>query len=382
MIVICEECGKKYRIDPAKIPEKGARFKCKSCSHVITVSKPEGTSPEPPPPSPARMPAQDREERPVSAEPAEQKKPASIKKSQKPKRKPKGLGLRTKMALLFVFIPIVLIAVAGTLYLWQLNTLASDITNVSSKVVTQIAEDIIQENARAVAKQCNLYLASHSKLKKEDYNNDQEFKKSSVQKVGKSGYTALYELPDADGVWRTWAHANPKIVGIDMSKLEKPLGRNFPGFWKVYTGVKDGGESRGYYTWKDADGRVRDKFMVCTPVEGTRYVIASTTYLDEFTQPVTHMEARAKKFLTNTRNIVFGIMGSTLILIILIVSIYGTKLTGRIKTLTDVADRISVGELDAEIKIKSKDELGDLAEAISRMQDSIRLSIERLRRRR
>ncbi|MFH1292543.1 MAG: HAMP domain-containing protein [Pseudomonadota bacterium] len=94
------------------------------------------------------------------------------------------------------------------------------------------------------------------------------------------------------------------------------------------------------------------------------------------------MEARAKKFLTNTRNIVFGIMGSTLILIILIVSIYGTKLTGRIKTLTDVADRISVGELDAEIKIKSKDELGDLAEAISRMQDSIRLSIERLRRRR
>jgi methyl-accepting chemotaxis protein len=167
-----------------------------------------------------------------------------------------------------------------------------------------------------------------------------------------------------------------------MSKLKKPLGKNFPGFWKVFTGVKNGKESRGYYSWKDADGRVRDKFMVCTPVEGTRYIIASTTYLDEFTQPVTHMEMRAEKFLTNTRNIVFGIMGGTLILIILIVSIYGTQLTGRIKSLTDVADRISVGELDAEIKIKSKDELGDLAEAISRMQDSIRLSIERLRRRR
>ena len=382
MIVICEECGKKYRIDPAKIPEKGARFKCKSCSNVITVSKPEATSPEPPPPSPDQMPAQDGEERLVAAEPAEQKKPASTKKSQKPRRKTKGFGLRTKMALLFVFIPIVLIAAAGALYLWQLNTLASDITNVSSKVVTQIAEDVIQENARAVAKQCNLYLASHPKLKKEDYNNDQGFKKSVVQKVGKSGYTALHEIPGADGVWRTWAHVNPKIVGIDMSKLKKPLGRNFPGFWKIYTGVKVDRESKGYYAWKDADGRVRDKFMVCTPIKGTRYVIASTTYLDEFTQPVTHMEARAKKFLTNTRNIVFGIMGGTLILIILTVSIYGTKLTGTIKSLTDVADRISVGDLDAEIKIKSKDELGDLAEAISRMQDSIRLSIERLRRRR
>ena len=382
MIVICEECGKKYRIDSAKIPEKGARFKCKSCSNVITVSKPEETSPELPPSPSNQMPAQDGEERTAGAEPAEQKKPASVKKSQKPKREPKGFGLRTKMALLFVFIPIVLIAAAGALYLWQLNTLASDITSVSSKVVTQIAEDVIQENARAVAKQCNLYLASHQKLKKENYNNDQEFKRSAVQKVGKSGYTALYELPGADGIWRTWAHANSKIIGIDMSKLKKPLGRNFAGFWKVFTGVKAGKESRGYYTWKDADGRIRDKFMVCTPVEGTRYVIASTTYLDEFTQPVKHMEARAKKFLTDTRNIVFGIMGGTLILIILIVSIYGTKLTGRIKSLTDVADRISVGELDAEIKIKSKDELGDLAEAISRMQDSIRLSIERLRRRR
>ena len=380
MIVICEECGKKYRIDPAKIPEKGAKFKCKSCSHVITVSKPVETVPGPPP-APDPMPDRDGEESPVAAEPAEQDKPAKKKKSKKPKRETKGVGLRTKMTLLFVFIPIVLIAAAGALYLWQLNTLASDITNVSSKVVTQMAEDIIQENARAVAKQCALYLAGHSKLKKENYNNDPESKKTAVQKVGKSGYTALYELPDDDGVWKTWAHANPKIIGIDMSKLKKPLGKNFPGFWKVFTGVKDGKESRGYYSWKDADGRVRDKFMVCTPVEGTRYIIASTTYLDEFTQPVTHMEARAKKFLTSTRNIVFGIMGGTLILIILIVSIYGTKLTGRIKSLTDVADRISVGELDAEIKIKSKDELGDLAEAISRMQDSIRLSIERLRRR-
>jgi HAMP domain-containing protein len=46
-----------------------------------------------------------------------------------------------------------------------------------------------------------------------------------------------------------------------------------------------------------------------------------------------------------------------------------------------VADRISVGELDAVIDINSKDEIGDLAEAITRMQDSVRLSIERLRRR-
>jgi HAMP domain-containing protein len=66
----------------------------------------------------------------------------------------------------------------------------------------------------------------------------------------------------------------------------------------------------------------------------------------------------------------------------IIVSFYGYRLAGRIKSLTEVADRISVGELDAEIKTKSDDEIGDLAEAISRMQESVRLSIERLRKRR
>ncbi|MBW2167723.1 MAG: zinc-ribbon domain-containing protein, partial [Deltaproteobacteria bacterium] len=56
MIVICEECGKKYRIDAEKIKGKAARFRCKSCNHVITVTKPE-TRPRPPapPPPPPRV---------------------------------------------------------------------------------------------------------------------------------------------------------------------------------------------------------------------------------------------------------------------------------------------------------------------------------------
>jgi HAMP domain-containing protein len=79
---------------------------------------------------------------------------------------------------------------------------------------------------------------------------------------------------------------------------------------------------------------------------------------------------------------VFMIVGGTLLLVGCVVLLYGQRLTSRIRSLTDVAERISVGDMDAEISIKSKDEIGDLAEAINRMQASIRLSIERLRRRR
>jgi len=344
---------------------------------VITVSKPEEKPLKPAPPIPE---TEKKEEPPKKKE--RKKREKKEKAPKKPGAKSKVIGLRGKMIILFLLIPIIVIAGAGALYLGQLNSLTSLITNESSKVVTMMAEDAIRSTSRAVAKECNLYLISHPELRKTAFDQAPGFRKVAVQKVGKKGYTALYELPDSNGVWRTWAHANPKIIGIDMSKLKKPLGRNFPGFWRVYSGVKGGKESKGYYTWKDKDGSVRDKFMVCTPVEGTRYIVAATTYLDEFTMPIKDVEARAKKQAVETRNIIFAILAGTIILIGIIVSLYGHSLTGRIKSLTNTADRISLGELDAEIEIKSKDEIGDLAEAIARMQDSIRLSIERLRRRR
>ena len=164
--------------------------------------------------------------------------------------------------------------------------------------------------------------------------------------------------------------------------LKKPLGRNFPGFWAIFSGVRGGKKSQGYYTWQDKDGKFREKFMVCTPIAGTRFVVAATTYMDEFTGPVKLMESNARAFTDKAKMVTLAILGATLLLIGLIVAIYGHRLTGKIRSLTDVADRISVGELGMEIETKSKDEIGDLAEAIARMQDSIRLSIERLRRRR
>ncbi len=50
--------------------------------------------------------------------------------------------------------------------------------------------------------------------------------------------------------------------------------------------------------------------------------------------------------------------------------------------LTQVADRISLGELGAAIRIDRKDEIGELAEAVRRMQTSLQTAIERLRARR
>jgi HAMP domain-containing protein len=391
MIVICEECGKKYRIDPGKIKGKAASFKCRACAHLILVSKPEVSAP-----AGATLPVGETGKRATLESittTADDESAASISGMETAggdsgdmisqlQRKAGRLGLRAKMLMLFLLVPMIFMVAASLFYLWQFENTTSLLTHESTKFINRMAEEKIHDQSVAVAMQCKLYLLSHPELKKETFSKDLGFKSLAVQKVGLTGYTALYQLPGSDGVWRTWAHVNPKIVGIDMSTLRKPLGKSFDGFWKVYTGVKGGKKSQGYYSWKDKDGKFRDKFMVCTPIAGTRFVIAATTYLDEFTGPVRMMETNAAAFTQRARKITYVILGATLLLIGLIVSLYGHRLTGKIKSLTEVADRISVGELGMDIKTKSKDEIGDLAEAIARMQDSIRLSIERLRRRR
>lgn len=389
MIVICEECGKKYRIDPAKIKGRAASFKCRTCAHLIVVSKPETAAAEPsvPPNAADSRPSLESITTSIEGGTATDGSEASAasaaeETASRDHRRAGGLGLRTKMLLLFLLIPMVLMASAGALYLWQLQTTTDLLTSESTKIVERMAEEKIADISSAVAMECKLYLLSHPELEKEDFNQDIVFKSIAVQKVGLTGYTALYQLPGSDDVWRTWAHVNPKIVAIDMSTLKGPLGNNFPGFWRIFSGVKGGRKSQGYYTWQDKDGTFRDKFMVCTPIAGTRFVIAATTYLDEFTGPVKMMETKAKALTDRAKLVTLAILGVTLLLVGLIVSIYGHRLTGKIKSLTDVADRISVGELGMEIEADSKDEIGELAEAIARMQDSIRLSIERLRRRR
>jgi len=45
MVIQCPECGKKYKIDPDKIPDKGAKISCPECGHGFVVKKKEKEAP-------------------------------------------------------------------------------------------------------------------------------------------------------------------------------------------------------------------------------------------------------------------------------------------------------------------------------------------------
>ncbi len=113
MIVICEECGKKYRIDPSKIKGRAASFKCRLCAHVIMVHKPERSSetttalpPEPDIDQGDDSSTESAPELPRQAEPSSTAAvpPIVVAAAQRPK----SVGLRARMMLLFAFIPLLL----------------------------------------------------------------------------------------------------------------------------------------------------------------------------------------------------------------------------------------------------------------------------------
>ena len=75
-----------------------------------------------------------------------------------------------------------------------------------------------------------------------------------------------------------------------------------------------------------------------------------------------------------------GTAAGVLLAIALAVAIAQT-ITRPLRHLADVADRISMGEMEVEIDVNQNDEIGKLAESLRLMQTSLRSAIERLRTR-
>jgi HAMP domain-containing protein len=437
LTAVCQACNKRYGILADNIHGKGGRFSCKKCGAMVIVRKAQDTAKQPS----AAKEVGDRDNLPdwvhtvehereaavssgaapgrgvsfetavpetvfpevsINEDPPAATEPAYIAALDEPtviratetepdtadisttaKKSAYRFGLTGKF-LLFTLVPLVIISALSLLYSidrmlsFQRSTVAE-----STHIVKGISEGMLRQVSTTVARQIRQYLFSHPDLKREQFNRDIYFKKVAIQRVGVTGNTSLYEIAGADGIWRAWADIDAKLVGTNLETLKDRLGEHFDGYWHLLTGVKEGKIVSGYYYWPDEGGSFREKYMVCTPVEGTPYAVSASIYVDEITVPLMKIQERGSALAGEMRNSIAAIMGGGLLILALILFLYGRGLTRKIHTLSAWADRISLGELDLKGSlVTSKDELGELSEAIARMQESIRLSVERLRKRR
>jgi len=91
VIVICEECGKKYSVVPSRIRGSAAGFTCRRCGHRIVVAKPPEALP--------RGPAPQAE--------------AAVEDAAPPRSHRKRPGLRAKMVGIVLVFPLLAMACAA-----------------------------------------------------------------------------------------------------------------------------------------------------------------------------------------------------------------------------------------------------------------------------
>lgn len=113
-----------------------------------------------------------------------------------------------------------------------------------------------------------------------------------------------------------------------------------------------------------------------TSINTTNKILTATQ--DVLGKEFTARKASARSQMYRSGGLAFMTIGIAFLLVIVIAA----SITRPISQLVEVADRISLGELDAEIDISGANEVGQLAESLRRMQTSLRSAIERLRTRR
>lgn len=240
LIVFCEECGKKYTVDPQKIKGAEIKFKCKSCGHIIHFSRPAPVEEKPPSTTPGgSADAADEPPEKVSTQAGLQEKKASTTSFSL--KKPR-YGLLHRMVVTCILVPVVLAFISGFFCHYRLDRLSSELAQ------------------------------------------------PQVRKQNLTGQNA--NLPAALGAYQHKA----------ADAIEQV-------------------QSQQAWVWT-----------------------------------------------------------LTMLLIIASVTAYCYRLIEKIKCVAEAAESISLGALDAKLELKSNDEVGKIGESINRLQDSVVLAIERLRR--
>jgi HAMP domain-containing protein len=294
------------------------------------------------------------------------------------------LGIFVPILIAFLIISVLLFFDVGplvsirTLGSNSLKELGDASVRESVASLNKLGEKVIQEKAEGVARQIEIYLEAHPGLSEADLANQPRLQEIAIQRVGETGYTAVHNNRGIN-----YFHVNPKIVGTDLHALAGKL----PEFVKVMeAGLK--GASGGYYQWTDIDGKVRPKYMFSAPVEGTNLIVAATTYIDEFGKPagailakVDRMQAAYAERYRNRFLIFLAIVLIDLAVLLAVIYAFSSSIVRPIRQLSEAADRISMGDLEAAVDAEGEGEVARLGQSIERMRTSVKTALERLENR-
>jgi len=450
MDIICDACGKKYRVDETKMKGEKAKVKCKACNNIMVVTKPvyefAGESS-----SPLQMPEPEFS-RPVKMPERTIERPATLR--QEPEDIPSEAppfysGQKVRFGLFGKIITVMLIVSLLPFAIFWGITLRE--TNERIRTDT---EALMAQTAQGLMNQVNGWIDNNVSIlntaaKLSEITSMDPIQQKPVLETIQKQYPWMYLVftVGADGINVARSDDVPLKDYSDRQYYKDIMrGKNLS--WQTLIGktsqkpalvlavpVKSGDDtigvmaaamtideiSKNIATWKtgttgyaflvDEKGYVishpnrqyvaKRKNLNSHPLIANYRKKGWTTITTRFETPegrpalghvrsnnygwalaLEQEEGEVFSALNRVQKFALTLLGCTILLVSVIAWFSARAIVTPVMKLTDAAERMSLGELNVKIDIKSKDEIGLLAQAIGRMQTSLRLAMNRLRRKR
>ncbi len=445
MIALCKRCGKQYQVDETAIKGVKARFNCRACGNVVFVSKLEAeletfqTTDS----DYQSLPLIDVQALEESIQ--DWQKQNSIPNPSKvnlpfEKKKKGGFSLVAKIICLML---IVSLAPFGTVWWVLYKQVSLQIRQDTETLIDQVASDLVMHVNEWMDKNIRVLGAVSALDDISSMNPTQQIPLLKVvqknypwmylvfttdsrgMNLARSDDKALVDYSDRQyykdifvGNDLAWQVVIGKSSGKPALVIAVPIKNNGVTIGVLASAMTIDDISRRIANWKrgnsgyaflvDEKGKViahQDQEMVIHQEDLSNHPLISRfnngrigTYYFRNSDGILQIgnvngarygwalgiqqdETEAFESLRKAQRFALMLLIGTVLVVILIAWYLARTIVRPIRELTEAAERISVGELDTEIKIRSNDEIATLGNAILRMQDSIRLSVKRLRRR-
>ncbi|CAK8722734.1 hypothetical protein GMJAKD_11955 [Candidatus Electrothrix aarhusensis] len=359
MLVICEDCAKKYSIDEKRINVPKVKFNCRACGHIIIVEKPksiENMSPENLSSSALAVEkgsaGQDKKE----TKKQEQEKTETSASVAEPSPAVRA-ALRHSAAATGKGIPFFLYLLA--IMLVGLLIISTIFVHFYLNTVPDVLQHQLELRSRALTE--SLKGTITAPLAKKDYLTvNQEVKRAS------------------------------KLSGVAYAVVRNKRGIIVAGFFNNLNKFENDFVQKIKEKGFQSDILIKNTIIPGEQGAGAQLKIGGVPVYDQVTTlPESGGELHVGLYTDNIDKHFFQILLSPLTLVLLLLFFLAAYLlfvlldkliTEPMRSLTNVANRISLGELDLAIMAAGPREIRELGAALERMRHSIKVAMERLSR--
>jgi len=332
------------------------------------------------------------------------------------------MRLTPQIVLIVIVASLVPVAVLGQLVIGGITAFSNEakqgVTDVSQEYLTKAGQEAVRMKAQDLAMTIQTYIEAKMKLENKtmlttfDLIQDPELWSIGVQRWGAKEYTWIGAGNKIGGREIAVLIAHPAFIGkeaalgIDLSQPPLDWDEKMPELYNLLVKIVENPESPkevcGYYTWIDpSTGEEFRKYLCHYPTsikvydpitKGELWVVAGTSaYIDGYFQYLTQNPENpaeniageiSKSFESALQQIYYalGIAAAIALVFVVILAVFTTtSITRPIIELSNTADKIAEGDLEAEVPHQGRsDEIGILAKSIERLRRSLKVAMESL----